>query len=73
MKIPVIGIGGIETVDDVLEFIVAGATAVQVGTASFRDPLVLPRLIDELSARLKEAGVAHVRDLVGTLLPPAIR
>ncbi len=73
VKIPVIGIGGIETVDDVLEFIVAGATAVQVGTASFRDPLVLPRLIDELSARLKEAGVAHVRDLVGTLLPPAIR
>ncbi len=67
VKIPVIGIGGIETVDDVLEFIVAGATAVQVGTASFRDPRVLPRLVEDLPRRLDEAGVRHVRDLIGSL------
>ncbi|MBI4881924.1 MAG: dihydroorotate dehydrogenase [Planctomycetes bacterium] len=72
VAIPVIGIGGIQDADDVLEFMVAGASAVQVGTASLRDPLAMPRIIDELPERLAEAGVAHVRDLVGTLrFPPA--
>lgn len=66
-SIPVIGIGGISTADDVLEFLVAGATAVQVGTATFRDPLAIPAMLDELPERLEEAGVGHVRELIGTL------
>jgi dihydroorotate dehydrogenase (NAD+) catalytic subunit len=67
VPIPVIGIGGIETVDDVLEFMVAGASAVQVGTATFRDPGVLGRLIDELPKALQAEGIAHVRELIGRL------
>lgn len=70
VAIPVIGIGGIGTADDVLEFMVAGASAVQVGTVSFRDPLAIPRILDELPARLSEAGIGHVRDLIGTLRVP---
>ncbi len=73
VTIPVIGIGGIATADDVLEFLVAGATAVQVGTAAFRDPRALATIIDELPALLRGAGVAHVRDLTGTLRMPGAR
>ena len=67
VDIPIIGIGGIETADDALEFLVAGATAVQVGTASFRDPDAIPRIIRDLPERLREAGVGHVRELIGSL------
>lgn len=70
VRIPVIGIGGIQSADDVLEFMVAGATAVQVGTAAFRDPLALQRIVDELPGLLQGAGVPHVRDLIGTLRMP---
>ncbi len=65
--LPLIGIGGISSAEDVLEFMVAGASAVQVGTASFRDPRVIPTILAELPGLLEESGVAHVRDLVGTL------
>jgi dihydroorotate dehydrogenase (NAD+) catalytic subunit len=65
--LPIVGIGGIATVDDALEFLVAGASAVQVGTASFYDPTAADRLVDELPARLEEAGVDSVRAIVGTL------
>jgi len=67
--LPVIGIGGIETVDDVVEFLLAGASAVQVGTALFRDPRTAERLVDGLAARLGELGVSQVSDLVGGVLP----
>jgi dihydroorotate dehydrogenase (NAD+) catalytic subunit len=67
--LPVIGIGGIETVDDVVEYLLAGASAVQVGTALFRDPARAERLVDGLAARLVELGVAKVTDLVGALCP----
>jgi dihydroorotate dehydrogenase (NAD+) catalytic subunit len=65
--IPVIGIGGIATVDDVMEFLVAGASAVQIGTANFYDPAVSMRILDALPQMLAEAGAARVADLVGTL------
>ena len=65
--LPVIGIGGIASADDALEFLVAGATAVQVGTASFYNPTASETLVDDLTARLRDAGVSRVRDLVGTL------
>ncbi len=63
--VPVIGIGGIAGADDVLEFLVAGASAVQVGTANFTDPRACLRILDVLPAKMKEAGLARLRDLVG--------
>ena len=69
--IPIIGVGGIMTIDDCMEFFVAGATAVQIGTASFAEPVVSARLLDELPGAVAEAGVASLANLVGTLrLPP---
>jgi dihydroorotate dehydrogenase (NAD+) catalytic subunit len=64
---PIVGIGGIASVNDVMEFIVAGASAVQIGTANYYDPTVSTKIIDALPAALTEAGVARVADLVGTL------
>ena len=66
-ELPVIGIGGIATADDALEFLVAGARAVQVGTATFYDPTAAERMIDDLMNRLDEAGVSDVRQIIGTL------
>ena len=57
VKIPILGLGGVETVEDVLEYIAVGASAVQVGTASFADPKVSERLAKELSRRFSEAKV----------------
>jgi dihydroorotate dehydrogenase (NAD+) catalytic subunit len=67
VRVPIMGIGGISTLDDVMEFIVAGATAVQIGTANFYDPTVSERIIDALPAALADAGVAGIAELVGTL------
>ncbi|QDU19062.1 dihydroorotate dehydrogenase [Urbifossiella limnaea] len=65
--IPVVAVGGIATVDDVMEFLVAGASAVQVGTANFYDPSASARVADALPAALAEAGAGRVADVVGTL------
>jgi dihydroorotate dehydrogenase (NAD+) catalytic subunit len=70
VRIPVIGCGGIVNAHDVLEFLVVGCVAVQVGTASFGDPGIVGRLADEVNALLDAANVADVRDLVGTLRLP---
>ncbi len=70
--IPIIGVGGIMTIDDCLEFFVAGASAVQIGTASFAEPVVSGRLLDELPAAVAEAGVASLTDLVGSLQLPEV-
>ena len=56
VDIPVVGIGGIATIDDVMEFLVAGATAVQIGTANYYDPTVSQRLVDELPIALAQGG-----------------
>ncbi|MFH0944056.1 MAG: dihydroorotate dehydrogenase [Planctomycetota bacterium] len=72
VSVPVIGIGGIQSAEDVLEFLVAGASAVQVGTASFQDPTCMIRIIEELPILLEQEGVTSVRELIGTLTwPPA--
>jgi dihydroorotate dehydrogenase (NAD+) catalytic subunit len=55
----------------VMEFIVTGASAVQVGTANFAEPVVSTRLLDELPAALADLGAARVADVVGTLALPA--
>ena len=68
--LPVIGIGGIESVDDVLEFLLAGASAVQIGTALFRDPATPQRLLAGLRDRLAADGIASVRELVGAVRLP---
>jgi dihydroorotate dehydrogenase (NAD+) catalytic subunit len=62
--VPLMGIGGIAELSDVLEFLAAGATAVQVGTANFKDPGVSGRLVRELGAYC-EARKTTVADLVG--------
>jgi dihydroorotate dehydrogenase (NAD+) catalytic subunit len=67
VRIPVIGIGGIGTVDDVMEFLVAGASAVQIGTANFYDPTASMRILDELPAALEQLGAKSVGEVVGTL------
>ena len=67
VRIPVIGMGGIATAEDALEFLIAGATAVQVGTANFVDPFVWPKLLDGITAYLERHRVARVADLVGTV------
>ena len=68
--IPVIGLGGIATGEDAAEFMVAGASAVQVGTATFWDPRAPLRVARELSRFLKREGIPNVREIVGTLQLP---
>lgn len=65
--IPVVGMGGITCAEDALEFIIAGAAAVQVGTANFTDPLAIPKIIRGMDAWLDAHGVASVGELRGTL------
>ena len=67
VKVPVVGLGGIATGEDVAEFLVAGATAVEVGTASFWDPKKTAKLPRELERFLAAAGVSAARDLIGAL------
>jgi len=64
---PLVGIGGIATIDDAMEFLVAGASAVQIGTANYYDPTVTMKLLDALPQALAEAGVTSVGEIVGTL------
>ena len=71
VKIPVIGLGGISTGEDAAEFLVAGASAVQVGTATFWDPRSPVRVAQELGRFLREEGVGNVGEIVGTLKWPA--
>ena len=68
--VPLVGIGGIETGRDAVEFLLAGASAVQVGTAIFRDPAALLRIVAELELFCNEHGVADVTSLIGGLQWP---
>jgi dihydroorotate dehydrogenase (NAD+) catalytic subunit len=68
VQIPVIGIGGISTAADVVEFMLAGATAVQVGTASFWDPRATEKIAGELEAWCKEHEVGKIAELTGGLI-----
>ena len=67
VKIPIIGMGGIADARDALEFIIAGATAVQVGTANFVDPLIWPKLLDGMTDYLQRHSLRAIGDLVGTI------
>jgi dihydroorotate dehydrogenase (NAD+) catalytic subunit len=70
VQIPIIGVGGISNIDDVMEFLVAGASAVQIGTANFFDPTLATRLVGQLDEILTQEGLSHVSQIVGTLKTP---
>lgn len=70
VKIPVIGLGGIASGEDAAEFLIAGASAVEVGTASFADPKAPQRIADDLAKVTHRLNVASVGDLVGTIRFP---
>src|SRR5699024_10545212 len=65
VSLPIIGMGGIETAEDVLEFLLAGADAVAIGTANFNNPLVCPEVIADLPEVLKQYGFSSVKEAVG--------
>ena len=67
VDVPVIGMGGIACAEDALEFIVAGAAAVQVGTANFTDTLAMPKIIRGMDAWLDAHGIADFNAERGTL------
>jgi dihydroorotate dehydrogenase (NAD+) catalytic subunit len=68
VKIPVIGMGGISTASDVIEFMLAGATAVQIGTASFWDPCATEKIVDELQNWCADRNIARLADLTRGLV-----
>lgn len=67
VDIPIIGIGGIANIDDVMQFLITGASAVQIGTANYYDPSVSTRLIDQLPRAVAELGHDSVRQCIKTL------
>ena len=67
VDIPIIGIGGIENVDDCMEFLVAGASAVQIGTASFYRPKASIEILDALPEAIGTLGAGALREIVGTV------
>jgi len=68
VRIPVIGMGGISTAADVVEFMLAGATAVQIGTASYWDPRATEKIVDELQVWCAEHEVVRLADLTGGMM-----
>jgi dihydroorotate dehydrogenase (NAD+) catalytic subunit len=67
VPVPIIGVGGVSTLDDVMELLVAGASAVQLGTVNFYDPTASVRISDALPAALAQLGADSIREIVGTL------
>ena len=67
VTLPIIGMGGIATAEDVLEFIIAGANAVQVGTANFVDPFIWTKLLDGIHSYMQRHSIARLSDLTGSL------
>jgi dihydroorotate dehydrogenase (NAD+) catalytic subunit len=73
VRIPVVGMGGIASGEDAAEFLIAGASAVEVGTANFVDPRAAERVAGELDRVLQRLQVGAVQDLVGTLRLPGAK
>ena len=72
VKIPILGMGGIADARDVLEFMIAGANAVQIGTANFVDPFIWSKLLDGMRDYLTRHQTARISDLVGTIHAPTL-
>ena len=68
VKIPVIGMGGIATINDVLEFIMAGATGIAIGTANFNNPFVMPEIISKLTEYMKENNIETLDEIRGIVV-----
>jgi dihydroorotate dehydrogenase (NAD+) catalytic subunit len=71
VKLPILGMGGIATVEDVLEFVIAGSSAVQVGTMNFVDPFIWPKLLSGIESYLERHEIARIQDLIGRVELPA--
>ena len=68
VKIPIVGIGGIMNATDAIEFLLAGSSAIQVGTANFIDPQISIKIIDGIEDYCKKNGISQVSDLIGGLI-----
>lgn len=68
VKVPIIGIGGISNIRDVIEFLLVGASAVQIGTANFIDPMIGSKLVDELQKYFKEEDISCIEEIMGKLV-----
>ena len=69
VSVPVVGVGGVTCTEDALQYIMAGATAVQVGTANFVNPRTATEIVDGLTSYLQQHGIADVSELVGAAHP----
>ena len=67
VKIPVVGLGGIMNANDAIEFMLVGASAVQIGTASFIDPAISVKIVEGINAYLDENGFVSAREIVGAM------
>ena len=67
VKLPIVGMGGIATAEDALEFILAGATGVSVGTANFYQPMATAQVIEGIEAYMEKKGVEDIRCLIGAV------
>ena len=67
VEIPVIGVGGISNAEDVLMFLMAGARLVEIGTANFIEPRIMPRIIEELKIYVEKEGLSSIEDIIGIL------
>ncbi len=67
VPIPIVGIGGIACLDDVMEFLAAGASCVQIGTANYYEPTLSERLVDQLPSALRQLGATCVKEAIGTV------
>jgi dihydroorotate dehydrogenase (NAD+) catalytic subunit len=65
LQVPVVGMGGATTAQDILEFLAAGASAVAIGTANFRDPMLASRLVGELRVLMEQRGFSSMKELIG--------
>ena len=65
VKVPIIGVGGLETADDVIEMMYAGASAVEIGAANLVDPYACKNIIKELPEKMKEYGIDRLSDIIG--------
>lgn len=65
VRIPIIGMGGISTAEDVIEMMLAGATAVEVGAANLVDPFASKKIVDDLPRVMEKYGIEHLTDIIG--------
>ena len=68
VKLPIIGMGGVQTAEDAIELMLAGATAVAVGTANFRNPSAVQEIVDGIGEYLKEQGLSTACELIGAVM-----